>query len=202
MKGKYLLLHGGVIKTQKNKTIAILATHYSGKTTTVLNCIANSNCKYLTEDLIVIDRNTFNIIPINKPAGIRHKTLNKIEGLNNRIEEEKNKRVYYSNVTGKIFVTKISNLYKESFHEEPSFLEGLVILNNKPLVETPTFTLLNDMVAIKALLPHRFNGGAELSSDLREITNLSRICNIWNIEYNLESEKHRDEVRYFIENRV
>jgi len=191
LNNKFLLLHGGVIQNSYGSNIAVMASHYSGKTTTVLNCIDKYGCKYFTEDLIILNRDTYRIFPINKPAGIRKGTLSKVQDLLNKVENISEKRLYFSNVTGDIFVLQISKMFENSFCNNPVRLNHIIILNND-LANTFSIQKLDEVNSLKILVKHIFKNSDKIEDNVKKLIGLVRLCDIWQVNYNLENELHRE----------
>lgn len=75
---KYSFFHGCAIRVN-NKTVALFGPSRSGKTTLMMK-LMEEGYLLISDDLLVIDNNTGEIIPFKKPIGLRNTTKEYHEG--------------------------------------------------------------------------------------------------------------------------
>jgi len=173
---KFFLMHGAsIVKKNCDEAALIVAEHYQGKTSLTLSSVANFGFQYLTEDLLVIERKLGYIHPLNKPGGIRYRTIPIIEGLKEKLIKTINVKKYISHITGELDVVKLNDVYKDSFCKKKKFVKLIIFPHNgKEDFEKPQIKQLNFLDLFEKLSEHSFANNSSRDETLKEIIYLLR----------------------------
>jgi hypothetical protein len=191
LKGRFMLLHGAALVSACDGPVPsgmlIMAEHYQGKTSLTLSLIARAGFKYLTEDLIPFEVSTGLIYPMNKPGGVRYKTIDLVPGLRKRLAATKEKRKYVSLVTGDIYVGKLHNLYKGSHYRKPVSPKVVIFPSDKGEKHSrPNLRPITKYELFRRLTMHRFNAGLPVNDELRYCLSMAKECRGYVLEYSLQ----------------
>lgn len=191
LRGRFMLLHGAALVSANDgptpSGMLIMAEHYQGKTSLTLNLIARAGFKYLTEDLIPLEVSTGLIYPMNKPGGVRYKTIDLVPGLRERLAATKEKRKYVSLVTGDIYVGKLHNLYKGSHYRNPVSPKVVIFPSDKGEKHlSPNLRPITKHELFRRLTMHRFNAGLPVNDELRHCLSMAKECRGYVLEYSLQ----------------
>jgi hypothetical protein len=194
LRGRFLLLHGAAVTKRAGRCTLIMAPHYQGKTSLTLMLVLRRSFRYLTEDLILLESCTGLVYPLNKPAGIRHGTLNTLPELRDLLGACVEQREYISHVTGPISIVKIACLKADSFQKGPQGVKTIVFPADRGRECRPTrIAALTPAECLKKLTQHRFKTGIPLVDEMRQLLYLSREAKAYSIEYDLSSPASLEE---------